>query len=337
MAPRNPKKDPNEALAEKLGPPPEDDPELAQQVWPHATRLVPEEVEPGLDPPETYPADDYVELKGGGAVVATIGEPPPKPVVVLLAEVLAELPAIGKDGSASGLTYNFRQVDDIVNETKPLFAKKGIVPVPRALSRIGEERFTRGGAALYVTHLEVAYRFYGPRGDFVEAVVWGEGMDNFDKATSKALTMAYKSCLIQIFNIATGDPDPDASLHEETTGSRRPTTAGANTEAQKAARAEIEHKAAVEKAVSLGWADGEEGLRLHKAIADRIRILGEEDESDKQLIAEFRKEANLTWPMGPEDWNRLDEFVETLEGPGPEPEGDTEEPDFGPPAESESG
>lgn len=330
MTPRSSsKKDPNAELAEKLGPPPEEETSLTAEEVAEAMG-VPEAAkeirrESGLDPEGVAARGEYVELKGDNSVVKVLGEPEPKPVVVLLAEVLGELPPIGKDGSAPGLNYSFRQIDDIVIQTNPLFAKKGIVPVPRALSRIGEERFTARGSANYVVHLEVAYRFYGPRGDYLEAVVWGEGMDNFDKATNKAMTTAYKNALIQVLNIATGEPDPDASQLEETTGSRRPAAAGANAEDNRERR-EKQHAETVATFEGLGWDDGEEGIRLHKAIGDRIKALAEEDEQDKQLIADFREEAKLPWPMGPDDWNRLDEFVETLEGPGPEPETPAEDP-----------
>jgi hypothetical protein len=62
--------------------------------------------------------------------------------------------------------------------------------------------------------VEVCYRFYGPGGDFVEAVVPGEAMDFGDKGVAKAMSVAYRIALLQVFAIPTDDPDPDTQVYE---------------------------------------------------------------------------------------------------------------------------
>lgn len=315
IAKRRRAKDPTAALEEKLGPPPEEDP--PKDLAAEGTH------DRGIDPGST------TTLMGDDRPIVIRGDNDPS-IVQLLVEILGELPSIGKEGTApEGMGgYSFRKIDDILNEANPLLAKKGVLPVPTVLKRVGEERQTRNGTALYVVHLKVRYRFYGaPRGDYLDAVVWGEGMDNFDKATNKAMTTAFKNALIQVFAIATGEPDPDSGEHEETVGSRRPRSGG-NSGGQKRGPSDAAKKAAAKTEMKdLGWEDGEEGLRLHVSLGSRIRDLGEANADDKALIAEFREEAKLPWPMGPDDWAKLDEFIETLEGPGPDDEGNAEDPD----------
>jgi hypothetical protein len=62
--------------------------------------------------------------------------------------------------------------------------------------------------------VEVTYTFYGPEGDSFTAKVPGEAMDVGDKATSKAMSVAYRTVLIQALNLPTGDPEPDSSDYE---------------------------------------------------------------------------------------------------------------------------
>lgn len=135
----------------------------------------------------------------------------------LLSRVLAELPAIGKDAYNEQQKFHFRSHDAVLNALNPLLAKAGIVAVPHVLERLATTRQTRGGAAMYEVNLHVKYTLYGPRGDYVEASAWGEGTDMGDKATNKAMTMAFKNVLAQVFAVSTADTvDSDSQSPQET-------------------------------------------------------------------------------------------------------------------------
>jgi hypothetical protein len=43
----------------------------------------------------------------------------------------------------------------------------------------------------------------------------GEAFDMGDKATAKAMSVAYRTCLLQALTIPTDDPDPDESSYEQ--------------------------------------------------------------------------------------------------------------------------
>lgn len=92
----------------------------------------------------------------------------------------------------------------------PILHRHGIITVPRVLSRERLQK-PRGHNQNLWDHviLEVEYRFYGPDGDYISAVVTAEGLDNADKGSGKAMTMAYKTALLQVLGIASDD-DPDA-------------------------------------------------------------------------------------------------------------------------------
>ena len=137
-----------------------------------------------------------------------------------LCAITAEIGALGKTKKNQQQGYAFRGVDDLMNALHPLFAKYGVIVVPEVLESTREERITAKGTALISAILKVKYHFTSLDGSEICATVIGEGMDTADKASNKALAVAYKYACFQIFCIPTEevakiDPDnftPDASL-----------------------------------------------------------------------------------------------------------------------------
>lgn len=153
--------------------------------------------------------------------MSTIEQSPP--IHVLMARILGELPAIGKDRVNTQQNFKFRGIDDVMNALNPLLAKHGVFYVPDVVERIDSERATKSGGVMYVVNLHVRYRFYGPNGDHIEASGWGEGTDSGDKATNKAMTGAMKYVLFQAFAISTeeaAENDADGDSPEATSGGR---------------------------------------------------------------------------------------------------------------------
>lgn len=137
-----------------------------------------------------------------------------------LCAITAEIGSIGKNKKNQQQGYSFRGIDDLMNTLHPLFAKYGVVVVPEVLESTREERVTAKGAALISAILRVRYHFTAMDGSEVCATVIGEGMDSGDKASNKALAVAYKYACFQVFCIPTeevsaADPDnytPDRSV-----------------------------------------------------------------------------------------------------------------------------
>lgn len=133
---------------------------------------------------------------------------------VLMASVLGELPAIGKDDKAPSQMggYAFRGIESITAALKPLLAKHGVFVVPTTTERIESSRQLKSGSYMWVIDVHVLWTFYGPAGDTIECSTWGQGTDMGDKATQKAYTSAFKSMLGQAFCIA--DSETDAERHQ---------------------------------------------------------------------------------------------------------------------------
>lgn len=106
--------------------------------------------------------------------------------------------------------FMYRGIDDVMNTFQPLMSKYKVFCVPEVLNREREERTTNKGAALLYSILTVKYTFYAEDGTSVSAVVIGEGMDSGDKASNKAMAVAMKYAMFQVFCIPTEEmPDPD--------------------------------------------------------------------------------------------------------------------------------
>lgn len=128
-----------------------------------------------------------------------------------ITEILSEVPAIKKTKKNTTQGFMFRGIDDVMNTFQPLLAKHKVFIVPQVIEQTREERQTLKGATLIYSICKVKYTFYAEDGSTIEAVVIGEGMDSGDKATNKAMAIAMKYAMFQVFCIPTEEmKDPDS-------------------------------------------------------------------------------------------------------------------------------
>lgn len=166
--------------------------------------------------------------------------------------VMNDMGAIGKDKRNTQQGFNYRGVDDVMNALNPLMVKHRLFCVPEVLEQTRETRTTSKGGALVYSILKMRYTLIAEDGSSIAAVVIGEGMDSGDKASNKAMSVAYKYAMFQIFSIPTEEMrDPDAESYETmpyTTASQKP----ANTEQKKKAPAVCEQCGCNIEAVTIG-------------------------------------------------------------------------------------
>jgi hypothetical protein len=110
--------------------------------------------------------------------------------------------------------FKFRGIDDVMNRMAQHLVEANLVIVPSIRNREVSERVnSRGNPLFYVTVL-VDFTVYSTvDGSSVVCTVPGEAMDSGDKATNKALSIAYKYMAFQLFAIPI-DEDPDRHTHE---------------------------------------------------------------------------------------------------------------------------
>ena len=128
--------------------------------------------------------------------------------------VMKDIGAVGKSKKNSQQGFMFRGIDDVMNALAPALIKNKVFIVPEVTQEERTERTTTKGGVLFYTRLHVTYRFFTTDGSYIKASVIGEAMDSGDKATNKAMSIAYKYAAFQVFNIPTEEmKDPDAEVH----------------------------------------------------------------------------------------------------------------------------
>lgn len=136
-------------------------------------------------------------------------------IISAISAIMAEVGHIGKSRKNAQQGYNFRGVDDVYAGLQLVMAKHGVICVPEVLEDRTEDRTTAKGSALIYRVLKIRYTFYADDGSSVTAVVIGEGMDSGDKASNKAMSVAHKYALLQVFMIPTDEPkDPENESQE---------------------------------------------------------------------------------------------------------------------------
>ncbi len=135
-----------------------------------------------------------------------------------ITKIMEEVPSIGKTQRNKTQGFMYRGIDDVMNALQPLLAKNKVFIVPEILEQTREERTTSKGGNLIYSICKIKYKFYAEDGSSVEAITIGEGMDSGDKATNKAMAIAMKYALFQVFCIPTDEmKDPDSETPEQST------------------------------------------------------------------------------------------------------------------------
>lgn len=137
------------------------------------------------------------------------------PIAQAMSAIMTEVGAIAKKDKNTSQGFNFRGIDSVVNAVSPALQKHGVIVVPSvedyeyATVEIGRNRTAMGHVKVKVT-----YTFIGAQGDEIKATVVGEAMDSGDKATAKAMSVAFRTALLQALALPTDEPDPDSQSYE---------------------------------------------------------------------------------------------------------------------------
>ena len=132
-----------------------------------------------------------------------------------ITSIMGEIGAIGKNSKNQTQGFMYRGIDAVMNAINPALTKYKVFVVPEVLEQTREERTNTKGTTLIYSIIRVKYTFYAEDGSSVSSVVIGEGMDSGDKATNKAMSIAFKYACFQVFCIPTEEMvDPDMESHE---------------------------------------------------------------------------------------------------------------------------
>lgn len=147
----------------------------------------------------------------------------PGKIYAAIAGVIADVGFVAKDKVNKQQGFKYRSVDDVFNALHPALAKNKVFIVPRILERectvIGQ---TQKGTNMVKVVCKIKFSFFAEDGSSVESVIVGEGLDTGDKATNKAMAVAYKYACFQVFCIPTEEmSDPDSESQELEEGNKQ--------------------------------------------------------------------------------------------------------------------
>lgn len=219
-------------------------------------------------------------------------QPMPTNVIAALARVMGDLPGIGRtEHSEQG--YDYRGIESITRHAQSLFARYGIVFVPRVVSRTTRE-LSINNRPWTEEQMEIVYRVYGPGGvdDFIEVgPLIGLGRDNSDKGCNKSMTQAYKYALIQTLCI--GDAKDDADREQAHEADPVPTSTD-----------------------WYGWTDEASAMAAHAVLADAIKAGSDET---KEACKAWRTEHGVGWPMSLASFTEFEVYAKGLLSPSEAP------------------
>jgi hypothetical protein len=153
-----------------------------------------------------------IEPRNGTHLPPLVTEEPT--IFQALGRVMSAVRSVGKTGHNADQNYNFRGIDAVVNAVGPQLREHGVIVVPEVQDASYRDVTTSRGKPSREVTVKVRYRFYGPAGDYIDAVTVGESMDFGDKGTPKAMSVAFRVALLQALCLPTDEQDPDAQSYE---------------------------------------------------------------------------------------------------------------------------
>jgi hypothetical protein len=131
-------------------------------------------------------------------------------IYAALAAVMADVDHVAKRDRNEQQRFLFRGVDAVVNAVGPVLRKHHVLVVPQVEHVEYSPITTRNGGQMTSCRLTVTYTFYAEDGSSIASKVAAESFDSGDKATPKAMSVAFRTALLQALALPTDEPDPDA-------------------------------------------------------------------------------------------------------------------------------
>lgn len=129
-------------------------------------------------------------------------------LVERLVAVKNDVGAVGKTDRNAAQGFNFRGIDAVLSAVSGPLRKHGVMVYPQLQKMEKGTASTNGGKTMNTVVVTVDYVFTDGVGDLLVRVP-GEAFDSGDKCVAKAMSVAYRTALIQALSLPTDEPDPD--------------------------------------------------------------------------------------------------------------------------------
>lgn len=137
----------------------------------------------------------------------------------VIRNVMTDVQGLAKrERNTTGTGFNFRGIDAVMNAVGPALRTHGGFIVPAVDSVTYDTATTAKGSLMNIARVTVTYAVHGQTGDPILGAVSAEAFDSGDKATAKAMSVAYRTFLLQLLCLPTDEPDPDTFSYEASAG-----------------------------------------------------------------------------------------------------------------------
>lgn len=133
-------------------------------------------------------------------------------IYLAMTNAMNQIGAISKGQTNKFQNYKFRGIDDVMNALYPVLVENHLFLVPELVDKQIETLPSKDGKTQVHALLTMRYTMYAQDGSSVSATTLGEGLDTSDKACNKAMAVAMKYAMFQMFCIPTEEmrnADPD--------------------------------------------------------------------------------------------------------------------------------
>lgn len=135
-------------------------------------------------------------------------------IYAALAAVMADCDHVAKRDRNTQQNFAFRGIDAVVNAVGPILRKHRVIVAPALVSADYAPVTLSGGKVATSCRVVAEYVFYAEDGSSITARVAAEAFDLGDKATPKAMSVAFRTALLQALALPTDEPDPDSQSYE---------------------------------------------------------------------------------------------------------------------------
>lgn len=135
-------------------------------------------------------------------------------IYTALAAVMADCDHVAKRDKNEHQRFLFRGIDAVVNAVGPVLRKHGVIVVPNVENVSYDTVQTSTGKPATACRVLATYSFYAADGSSIDTRVAAEAWDSGDKAAPKAMSVAFRTALLQALALPTDEPDPDSHTYE---------------------------------------------------------------------------------------------------------------------------
>lgn len=136
----------------------------------------------------------------------------------VIVTVMQEVSSVAKKDKNQSQGFSFRGIDAVMNAVGPALRKAQGFIVPEVLAMENSTVPSASGKSLNIVRLTVKYTVMGSEttlvADGISGIVVSESFDSGDKSVAKAMSVAYRTFLLQLLCLPTDEPDPDHDSYE---------------------------------------------------------------------------------------------------------------------------